>query len=316
MLKQILLTALGSAVALGGALVWVVRAERRKASIEPRLKAIARAQSRADGLVASLRRPRPQRKALPAALSNRLDLAFAATGNRIGPLHLAATGFVVAAIVGLAGTVAQFRPAFVVALGGTAAVGAPALLLQLLQSRYRRHFLDLFPDALDLIVRAVRAGLPAPEAMEVVTREIRPPVGTEFQRILDEVRIGAEMEDVLQSAADRIRVPDFQFFVVSLLLQRQTGGGIAETLSNLSTIIRQRKALRLKARALSAEAQASAAIVATTPFVAGVGLFLINRELMSTLLLDPRGRFMLGLAVVGLLAGIATMKVMIKKNLS
>jgi tight adherence protein B len=103
--------------------------------------------------------------------------------------------------------------------------------------------------------------------------------------------------------------------VVSLLLQRQTGGGIAEILSNLSTIIRQRKALRSKARALTAEAQASAAVVASTPFVAGVGLFLINRELMSVLFVDPRGRFMLGLAVVSLLSGIAAMRALIKMNL-
>ena len=171
-----------------------------------------------------------------------------------------------------------------------------ALALRLLQhfwcefckAGYQRKFLEAFPDALDLIVRAVRAGLPVPEAMELVTREIRPPVGAEFRRLLDELRIGTAMEEALQRAADRVRVPDFRFFVVSLLLQSQTGGGIAETLSNLSTIIRQRKALRLKARALTAEAQASAVVVAAMPLVAGVGLFLINRELMRTLFIDPR----------------------------
>jgi tight adherence protein B len=110
-------------------------------------------------------------------------------------------------------------------------------------------------------------------------------------------------------------VPDFRFFVVSLLLQRQTGGGIAETLSNLSIIIRQRKALRLKARALTAEATTSAAVVAAMPLIAGVGLFLINRNLMSILFVDPRGRFMLGLAIASLLLGIAVMKTLIKKTM-
>src|SRR5689334_5126096 len=99
------------------------------------------------------------------------------------------------------------------------------------------------------------------------------------------------------------------------LLQRQTGGGIAETLSNLGGIIRQRKALRMKARALTAEAQASAALVATTPFVAGVGLFLINRDLITVLFFDPRGRFMLGIAVASLLTGIAGMRALIKRYL-
>ena len=171
------------------------------------------------------------------------------------------------------------------------------LLLRFAQSRYQQKFLDIFPDALDLIVRAVRSGLPAPEAIELVTHEVRPPVATEFRQILDELHIGTEMDQALQRAADRIRVPDFRFFAVSLLLQRQTGGGIAETLSNLSGIIRQRKALRMKARALTAEAKASAAIIATTPFVAAVGLFLINRDLTSVLFIDPRGRFLLGIAI-------------------
>jgi len=217
---------------------------------------------------------------------------------------------------GLVASVAGFRTVLTIGLSGAAALGAPALLLQIAQNRYQRKFLEAFPDALDLIVRAVGAGLPAPEAMEIVTREIRPPVGVEFRRMLDEMRIGTEMEEALQNAAERIRLPDFRFFVVSLLLQRQTGGGIAETLSNLSTIIRQRKALRQKARALTAEAQASAAVVTAMPFIAGAGLFLINRDLMSVLILDPRGRFMLGLAIVCLASGFAAMKVLIKKNLS
>jgi tight adherence protein B len=316
LLDQILLlAAAGSTILLGGGLFWAVRAERHRERLEPRLKALAMAVSQPERLVVSLRRPPPQRLALPAAMVARLDLALAATGDRIGPLHLAAIGVIGAAVTTLAAAAVELRPALAIALGGAAAITAPILLVRLLQNRYQRRFLDLFPDALDLIVRAVRAGLPAPEAIELATREIRPPVGAEFQRMLDELRIGADMEEALERAAERIRVPDFRFFVVSLLLQRQTGGSIAETLANLSTIIRQRKALRLKARALSAEAQASAAIVATTPFVAGVGLFVINRELMSSLFVDPRGRFMLGLAIIGLLSGIATMTALIRRNL-
>jgi Flp pilus assembly protein TadB len=310
-----LLAALLTTVLLGAALFRVLRSERRRANLEPRLRTIAMAASSADMPVFSLRRSGPQRNALPTVLSSRLNLAFAATGNRIGPAHLVATGIVTVAGIGLVAVAASVHPLIAIALGGTAAAGAPALLLRFAQSRYQRQFLNLFPDALDLIVRAVRSGLPAPEAIELATHEVRPPVGTEFQQILDELRIGTEMEEALQRAADRIRVPDFRFFAVSLLLQRQTGGGIAETLSNLSGIIRQRKAVRMKARALTAEAQASAAIIATTPFVAGVGLFLINRDLTSVLFIDPRGRFLLGIAVTSLLTGIATMRALIKRNL-
>jgi tight adherence protein B len=313
--QQILLAALGSTVLFAVVLVWVLRAERRRAIIEPRLRAIARSTSKVDSVVVSLRRPLLQRRALPAVLLSRLDGALAATGDRIALPHLAVTAIIAALMIGIATAVVQFRPALSIALAGAAAVGAPALLVQLAQSRNQRRFLSIFPDALDLIVRAVRAGLPVIEAIELAAREIRAPVGIEFERMLGEIRIGVEMEDALQHAADRIRVPDFQFFVVSFLLHRRTGGSIAETLSNLSTIIRQRKALRMKARALTAEAMASAAVVAIMPFVAGVGLFLINREIMSLLFVDPRGRFMLGVAVVGQLLGIVVMKAMIKKSL-
>ena len=315
MYRQILFAALGSTMLFGTALVRALRAERRRAIIEPRLKAISMATSSVDSVVVSLRRARRQRKALPAALLSRLDNALAATGNRIGLTHLAATAIIAPVMIGFAAAVTFGRPALSMALAGTAAVGAPALLVQYLQSRNQRQFLDIFPDALDLIVRAVRVGLPIIEAIEQAAREIRTPVGTELERILGEIRIGVEIEDALQHAADRIRVPDFRFLVVSLLLHRETGGSIAEILSNLSTVIRQRKALRMKTRALTAEATASAAVVASMPFIAGLGLFLINREIMSVMFVDPRGRFMLGVATVGLLLGMVVMKAMIKKSL-
>jgi tight adherence protein B len=316
LLEQLLLIgALGSTILFGSGLFWVLCGESRRASREPRLRALVATEPSPDVPALSLRRPTPQHRALPAALARWLDRWFAATGNRIGKLHLAAASVLGAAAMTALAAAAGLATAPAAMLGGAAALMAPAFLLRLTRKRYRRRFLNAFPDALDLIVRAVRAGLPAPEAIELATRETQPPVGNEFQRMLDEMRIGIDMEEALQSAAERIQVSDFRFFVVNLLLQRQTGGGIAESLANLSTIIRQRKALRQKAQALSAEAKASAAIVATMPFIAGIGLFLINRELMSVMFFDPRGRFMLGLAVASMLAGVVAMKALIDRNL-
>ena len=315
MFDPTLLAALLTMVMLGAALCRAVFSERRRVKLAARLSTIATPASSSDAPIVSLRRARPERNALPMVLSARFEFALAATGNLIRPGHLAGTGLVAAAASGLGSAAMGLSPALAITFVGAAAATAPTLLLWFAQSRYQRRFLDAFPDALDLIVRAVRSGLPAPEAIELVAREVRPPVGLEFQRLMDEVRIGTEMAQALQHAADRIRVPDFRFFAVSLLLQRQTGGGIADTLASLSGIIRQRKAVRAKARALAAEAQASAAIVATAPFIAGGGLFLINRDLMSVLITDPRGRFMLGIAAASLLTGIASMHVMIKKNL-
>jgi tight adherence protein B len=315
MFDRLLLGAISSTILVAGLLLLVLQSERRQARFAALVRSITTPGPSVDEPVVSLRRPRLQRKALPARLSRQFDLALAAAGDRIRPWHLATAGLVAGVTVGLAASTVEFRPMSAIMAGGAAAMGAPVLLLRIGQRRYQRQFLELFPDALDLIVRAVKAGLPAPEAIDLVTREIRPPVATELKRLVDELRIGTDMEEALQHAADRVRLPDFRFFAVGLLVQRQTGGGIADTLSNLSTIIRQRKALRQKTRALAAEAQASAAVVATAPFAAGAGLFLINRDLVSVLFTDPRGRFMLGLAIIGLALGIATMKAMIAKNL-
>ena len=253
---------------------------------------------------------------LLSALWVRLEAAFAAAGNRIGLPHLALTGVAAAGVTVLfAEKIMGLQPAVVVLLGTAAAVAAPMALLRLLQSRYQKQFLDPFPDALDLMCRAVRAGLPVFDAMEVASREVSAPVGTELARTLEEMRIGVDIDEALQHTADRIRVPDFRFFAVALKLQRRTGGGLAETLANLSNIIRRRKEIRLKARALSAESKASATVLALLPFAVAALLFFLNPSLMSVLLDDPRGRFMMGMALLSLAIGVTVMAVIIRRSL-
>jgi tight adherence protein B len=313
--QQLILATLGSALLLGAALFQVFRTARRKASLEPRLRAFTTGSPNTHLVMPSLRRALPRRRTLPTTLVSRVDASLAATGNKIGIPQLFVAAILADVTICFAGAITHTRPPLTIAFAGAAAFGAPALLVRLAQKRNQHRFLDLFPEALDLIVRAVRAGLPVLEAIELTAREIDAPVGSEFERMLGEVRIGVEIEDALQHAADRIRVPDFRLFVVSLILQRQTGGGIAEILSGLSAIIRQRKALRTKARALTAEAKASTAVVAAMPFIAGAGLFLINREMVSVLFIDPRGRFMLGVAVGCLFLGIVVMKTIIRRSL-
>ena len=270
---------------------------------------------------ASLRRPLPRADrlraflSLPAGLWARLEAAFAAAGNRVGLPELVSTGIAAAAVTGFAARFMGFNSVLVIGLSGAAAAAAARFLLRFAQLRYQRRFLDVFPDAIDLIVRAVKAGLPALDAIDLAAREIAAPVGTEFQKVLDDTRIGVSMADALNRAAERIRVPDFRFFVASIVLQRRTGGGLAETLANLSTLIRQRRTLRLKARALTAEAKSSAAVISIMPFVAGAGLYLVKPDMMALLFVDHRGRFMLGVAIVSLLLGIATMGAIIRRTL-
>ena len=319
-MNQIVLSILAAVVVIGGALFASMRADRRRESRQQRLRAVVATGPSEEAPTLSLRRPLSRAGIrdlfLLAKLWVRLEAAFAAAGNRVGLPHLAAAGVAAAGVsVLFAEKIMGFNPALVVLLGTAAAVAAPMVLLRLLQSRYQNKFLDPFPDALDLMCRAVRAGLPVFDAMEVASREVIAPVGTELARTLEEMRIGVDIDEALQHTADRIRVPDFRFFVVALKLQRRTGGGLAETLANLSNIIRRRKEIRLKARALSAESKASATVLAVLPFAVGALLFFLNPSLMSVLFDDPRGRFMMGMALLSLAIGVSVMAVIIRKSL-
>jgi tight adherence protein B len=318
---QFLLIVVGATVLLGGALFAALRADRRRQGVEQRLRQIAATAPGRREPAPSLRRPSPAGTLrrfflLPGNLQQRLDAALAATGDRIGLPHLAIAGTAAAAaVIILCLRLLDLNPIVALVIGAAAAAAAGAAVVRFGQTRYQNRFLDAFPDALDLVARAVRAGLPVFDAMEVAGREIRDPVGSEFRRIIDEMRIGVEVEDALRHAAERIRVADFRFYVVAITLQRRTGGHLAETLGNLSNIIRRRREVWLKARALTSEARASAVVLTVVPFFVGAGLVLIARSLMQTLWTDPRGRFMVGVALVGLATGSLVMRYMIKRAL-
>jgi tight adherence protein B len=319
-MTPLVLSVLGAVLVLGFAMITVMRADRRRESRQQRLRAVIAAGPVEEQPTISLRRPLTragmQDFFLLSVIRARLDAAFAAAGNRTGLPHLTLCGVAAGGTTMLfTEQIMGFNPALVVLLGGGAAVGAPAVLLRVLQSRYQVAFLDPFPDALDLMCRAVRAGLPVVDAIEVAVREIPAPVSTELRATMEEMRIGVDIDEAMQHTADRIRVPDFRFFAVALKLQRRTGGGLAETLSSLSNIIRRRKEIRLKARALTAESKASAAVLGALPFAIGGLLFFLSPDLMSVLFHDPRGRFMLGTAFLSLAIGIAVMAVIIRKSL-
>jgi tight adherence protein B len=303
----------------GGAFLAVLAAERRRAGLRQRLSGFSTAvadDQPADSLV-SLRRPQRENRLrfVPSALLAQLDFELAATGNSIGLLHLVATAAAAVAVaVGFAVGVMGLSPPLVIGLAAAAGVAAPIWLMRRGQHRFQRRFLDVFPDALDLIVRAVKAGLPVLDAMALAASEIPAPVGSELRYALDQMRIGVDMNEALQRSAERVRVPDFWFFVVSLTLQRRTGGGLAGTLENLSTLIRWRREIRVKTRALTSESKASTMILGALPFVVALAMYLVNRAVMVSLFVDPRGRYMLGFAVLLLTLGILTMVEMVRRT--
>jgi tight adherence protein B len=150
------------------------------------------------------------------------------------------------------------------------------------------QFTARFPDAIELMVRGLRSGLPISETVGVVGQEIPGPVGIEFKDVADKMRIGRTMEAALQETADRLKTPEFQFFVISLAIQRETGGNLAETLGNLADVLRKRAQMKLKIKAMSSESKASAWIVGSLPFIVFGLVYYMNPEYLADFFVDQR----------------------------
>lgn len=174
-----------------------------------------------------------------------------------------------------------------------------------------QRFLNNFPEAIDTICRGLRSGLPITETMATVGHELPDPIGIEFTRISDGVRMGRSLEESMWEVAPRIDMPEFRFFVIALAIQKETGGNLAETLGNLSELLRKRHQLTLKIKAMSSEAKASAMIIGSLPFLMFALLMIINSEYMMVLFDDLRGQILLGAGLSWLAIGVLVMKQMI-----
>ncbi len=176
------------------------------------------------------------------------------------------------------------------AVGFGAAAGAwiPHLVVKMAINRRIKNFTARFPDAIELLVRGLKSGLPVSETLGVVAKEIPGPVGEEFRVVTEKIKIGKTMEESLQETADRLGTPEFQFFVITLAIQRETGGNLAETLSNLSDVLRKRAQMKLKIRAMSSESKASAYIVGSLPFFVFAMVWYVNPEYLAGFFYEPR----------------------------
>lgn len=235
----------------------------------------------------------------------RTGMALSIGGYLLISIAFAVVGGVAAVIAGL--SVAPSIP-----VGVIAGLLLPHMLIGFLIGRRRKKFLNLFPDAIDLIVRGVKSGLPVTESMAVVGRELEAPVGEEFRRISDGIRFGQPLDVVLWDTAQRLATPEFNFFVITISIQQETGGNLAETLNNLSDILRKRKQMRLKIKALSSEAKASAMILGALPVVMFGVLYGMNPDYETAMLTDPRGHMMLAGGIGSLLVGTLVMAKMVR----
>lgn len=188
---------------------------------------------------------------------------------------------------------------------------------QMIQAKRRRQmaFLEDLPMAIDLIVRVVQAGLPITDAIGVAGKEVKGLVGAEFSAIAQLVQLGVDLKDALHEAAQRLQLVDFDCFVVSLVVQRETGGQLSEVLGNLSTIVRRRKETRAKAKGLTAEGRLTVKVVAALPVVTAGGLALASPSYMLPLINEPLGRHMLLAAIACLALGLVVVSRLTKMEL-
>lgn len=180
-----------------------------------------------------------------------------------------------------------------------------AVLSYLIVKKYLEHkvykrnevFTDMFPDALDMIVRSVRSGHPLNTALRMIAENMDPPVSIEFKKVVDEMAYGRSLTEALYRLAARIDQADIHFFVVVLVVQQETGGNLAEVLSNLSNIIRKRKQLRLRIRALTSEGRMTSYVLGSLPIILLIVLYFITPGYLDPLFETDTGRFVLGMAL-------------------
>lgn len=245
-------------------------------------------------------------KALDTLLSGkditvRLERELAHAGSRQKPGEFLLFTLL-SAMIGL--TLAQF------AIGGIASVvgvllGAPIpwLMLRRRQGIRRRQFENAFPDALDLMTNALRAGYSLQAAMEFVGRESQAPLRQEFLRFYDEQRLGVDVRTALLAMQERIGTEEARLFVTSLIIQRETGGNLVELLTNISNLIRERLKFQANLATLTAEPKMSARVLAAMPFVMFFAIYAINAQYMQPLFVDPVGRLLVVYAVVSVIVG-------------
>ena len=173
-------------------------------------------------------------------------------------------------------------------VGVIGGAGVPHYMVGKLIKRRVNRFTARFPDALELMVRGLRSGLPISETLNIVAEELPGPIAEEFRSVCDKMKIGRTMEAALQETADRLATPEFQFFVITLAIQRETGGNLAETLANLADVLRKRAQMKLKIKAMSSESKASAWIVGSLPFIVFILIMFINPEYMGKFFSDER----------------------------
>jgi len=187
----------------------------------------------------------------------------------------------------------------------------PFFYIIIKKRRRMEKFQEQLPEAMELVARALKAGQAFSGGLKMVADESGDPIGTEFSKILDELNFGVGVPDALKNLAKRIDCPDLKFFVISVLIQRESGGNLAEILENISYLIRERFKLHGRVRTLAAEGKISAYVLIAIPFFLATFMYLVQPNYITLLITDPIGRIMLGSAFLMMVIGTFVMRKMI-----
>ena len=221
------------------------------------------------------------------------------------------TGAMLAVGGAVAGLMLDAGPLGALALAFVGGIGLPLWLLRFLKKRRELKFLMAFPDAVDIIVRGIKAGLPLLDSLRVITTDAPEPLKSEFRAILDTQTIGIPIGEACGKLYERIPVPEANFFGIVIAIQQKAGGNLSEALGNLSRVLRDRKKMKAKIQAMSMEAKASAAIIACLPVAVMFLVYLTSPLYIELLWTTSTGRFMLAMCGIWMSLGVFVMRRMI-----
>lgn len=295
----------GAAVFLGVEATYLAISKRTSyvRTVNTRLKLMGKSGDQHDVLV-QLRRDRgltsEGRYKLPLIWFNRLVLQ---SGLRVGIWRIA----FFMALAGIAGAVAPliagFDWLFSIPAAIAGGIGLPIIVLRTLRQRRRNKFEEQLPEAVDTMVRSLKAGHPLPVAISMVAREMADPIGTEFGITGDELTYGLDLDGAMQQMAARVGQDDFSLVVVAICIQAKTGGNLSELLSNLSKVLRDRFKMRRRVRAVSAEGRMSAIGLSCLPFIVFAVLLIFAPDFYGGIWNEPKVHYGLGGSAVAMLVG-------------
>ncbi len=219
---------------------------------------------------------------------------------------------IVGLVVAVLCWVIQVPLLFALVFGVAAGYLLPRFVLKRRTRRYQDKFLDELPNAVEAIVRGVKSGLPLNDSIRIVSKEVKEPVRSEFQRVLDQQSVGKSMMEAVQVLFDRVPLPEVNFFVVVITVQQQAGGNLSEALTNLSRVLRNRKKMKAKVKAMSSEAKASAMIIGSLPFIVAGLVSVVTPGYFSPFIETEIGMLLLGVAGMMMGIGIFIMRKMLQ----